>query len=372
LTVRIAFCITDFDDGGAERHLAELVTRLPRDRFEPALVALSVAPRPPADRLWQMVSDHRIPITFLDGRSIFSTPLAWQRLRRWLVNFRPEILQCFLAHANVLGAYAGHRAGVPHIVAGIQVAELRRGWHLALQRRTARFVEKHICVSQSVADFAVATMRLPREKLVVIGNGIELNRFLGAEPTGRGRLGIGPSRRFLLFVGRLDPQKRPDWLIERMPAIFQRLPNYDLVLAGEGPMRDRLRQLAIELGVAERIHLVGWQVDMPGLLAAADLVVLTSRWEGMPNILLEAMAAARPVVTTDVHGARELLGSDAQWQITPAANAAAFVAAVARIVTDAELAAGLGARNRQRAADYFSMDRMIAAYVTLYDSLLSK
>ena len=184
MTVRIAFCITDFDDGGAERHLAELVTRLPRDRFEPALVALSVAPRPPADRLRQMVSDHRIPITFLDGRNIFSTPLAWQRLRRWLVNFRPEILQCFLAHANVLGAYAGHRAGVPHIVAGIQVAELRRGWHLALQRRTARFVEKHVCVSQSVADFAVATMRLPREKLVVIGNGIELNRFLA-----RSRLG---------------------------------------------------------------------------------------------------------------------------------------------------------------------------------------
>ena len=107
-------------------------------------------------------------------------------------------------------------------------------------------------------------------------------------------------------------------------------------------MQDKLRQLASELGVAERIHFVGWQVDMPGLLAAADLVVLTSRWEGMPNILLEAMAAARPVVTTEVHGVRELLGSDAQWQITPAANAEAFVAAVAGVVTDAELAAGLG------------------------------
>jgi glycosyltransferase involved in cell wall biosynthesis len=319
-----------------------------------------------------MVSDHRISTAFLDGRNIASAPFVWQRLRRWLVDFRPELLQCFLAHANVLGAYAGHQAGVPHIVAGIQVAEQRRGWHLALQRRTARFVEKHVCVSQSVADFAAATLRLPREKLVVIGNGIELNHFLGAVPIGGGRLGVASSRRFLLFAGRLDPQKQPDWLLERMPAVFQRLPNHDLVVAGEGPMRDKLRQLANELGVAERIHFVGWQVDMPGLLAAADLVVLTSRWEGMPNILLEAMAAARTIVTTDVHGARELLKDNAQLQITPSGDANAFVDAVVRIVSDPELAARLGARNRQLAANNSSMDRMIAAYVTLYDSLLSK
>jgi glycosyltransferase involved in cell wall biosynthesis len=318
------------------------------------------------------VSEQRIPTTFLEGRSILSTPQVWHRLRRWLGDFQPELLHCLLAHANVLGASAGHRSGVPHILAGIQVAEQRSGWHLALQRRTARFVEKHVCVSQSVADFAASVMRLPREKLVVITNGIDLARFVGAEPIGRGRLGVDPSRRLLLFAGRLDPQKRPDWLLERMPEVFRCLPSHDLVIAGEGPMRDRLRQLVAKLDIAERVHFVGWQVDIPRLLATSDLVVLTSRWEGMPNILLEAMAAARPVVTTEVQGARELLGSNAQWQITPAADADAFVEAVVRIANDAELAARLGGQNRRRAANDFSIERMIAAYVALYESMLGK
>jgi glycosyltransferase involved in cell wall biosynthesis len=293
-------------------------------------------------------------------------------LRRWLDDFRPELLQCFLAHANVVGAYAGHRSGVPHIVTGIQVAEQRFGWHLALQRRSDRFVQKHVCVSQAVADFAASTMRLPREKLAVTTNGIDVDRFVGAAPVPAARLGVAPGRRFLLFAGRLDPQKRSDWLLERMAAVFQRLPNHDLVIAGEGPMRDMLRRLCVDRCISERVHFVGWQMDMPGLLAAADLIVLASRWEGMPNILLEAIAATRPIVTTDVHGARELLEEVAQEQITPAEDAEAFVDAVVRIAGNTELAHQLGAANRRHVAANFSMDRMIAAYIALYESLVRK
>jgi glycosyltransferase involved in cell wall biosynthesis len=370
LSIRIAFCITDFDDGGAEGHLADLASRLPRDRFEAAIVVLSSPPRPPTDRLRQKLSDSQISMTFLEGRGIGSAPFVWRRLQHWLRDFKPDLLHCLLAHANVLGAVAGRYAGVPHVVTGIQVAEQRRTWHLALQRRTARLVEKHICVSQSVADFAAGVMRLPREKLVVIHNGIDVDRFVGAKPLGAGRLGVHASRRLLLFAGRLDPQKRPDWLLERMPDVFQRLPSHDLVIAGEGPLRDSLRRLAGRLNVAERVHFVGWQSDVPRLLAASDLVLFTSRWEGMPNILLETMAAAKPIVTTDVHGARELLGSAAQSQITPQADSAAFVDAVVRIGSDSALAARLGALNRERAASDFSMNQMIAAYITLYDSIL--
>jgi glycosyltransferase involved in cell wall biosynthesis len=370
LPARIAFCITDFDDGGAERHLAELVTRLPRDRFEPAIVVLSRPPRAPADQLQQLVSDHRIPITFLNGRGVWSTPnVVWQ-LRQWLREFQPDLLQCFLAHANILGTLTAHQSGVDLIVTGIQVAEYRRHWHLALQRVAARFVDKHVCVSRSVADFAAKKMRLPRDTLAVIPNGIEMRRFVDAAPMQRGRFGLSANRRMILFAGRLDPQKRPDWLIEQMPTVFGRLPNHDLVIAGEGPMRNALGQLAARLGVADRIHFIGWQSDMPGLLAAADLVVLTSRWEGMPNVVLEAMASARPVVTTDVQGVRELLGDSASEQITPADAAAAFVEAVSRICSDPLLAERLGRQNRERASESFSAIAMVNAYCELYASLL--
>jgi glycosyltransferase involved in cell wall biosynthesis len=369
LPIRIAFCITDLDDGGAERQLAELVTRLPRQRFEPAVVVLSGAPRFPADTLRQLVEEREITLTFLGGRGIRSTPLVWWRLRKWLQDFQPALLQCFLAHANILGAVVGHQCGIGHIVAGIRVAEHRSGWHVVLQRRVARFVEKQVCVSYAVAEFAAQEMRLPRERIVVIPNGINVERFINAPPVSLGRLGLAPNRRMILFAGRLDPQKRPDWLIERMPDVFRRLPNHDLVVAGTGPLKASLRRLAETLGITERVHFVGWQSDMPGLLAAADVVVLTSGWEGMPNIVLEAMAAARPVVATDVHGVRELLGDAAGRQITPTDDCLLFVKAVAEICSDSILARELGRRNLNLAKKRFSMDAMVTRYADLYDSL---
>jgi glycosyltransferase involved in cell wall biosynthesis len=370
LLVRIAFCITDFDDGGAERHLAELVTRLPRDRFEPAVVVLSGPPLSPADQLLQRVTERRISVTFLEATSIWSAPTVWWRLRQWLRDFKPVLLQCYLAHANILGAVAAHQSGVNHVVAGIQVAEVRRHWHVVLQRAVTRLVDKHVCVSRSVADFAAQVMRLPREKLLVIPNGIDIERWAGARPVARSRLGLGQNRRMILFAGRLDPQKRPDWLLERMPAVFDRLPDHDLVIAGEGPLRNSLGRLTTRRGISERVHFVGWQPEMPALLAAADALVLASRWEGLPNIVLEAMAAARPVVTTDVHGVRELLGNAAGVQITPATDAQRFVDAVSQVCSDPALAARLGQQNQQRASDFFSMDAMVTAYCQLYDSLL--
>ena len=114
-------------------------------------------------------------------------------------------------------------------------------------------------------------MRLPREKLLAIPNGIDMERWVHTRPISRGRLGLSPNRSMILFAGRLDPQKRPDWLLKRMPAVFDRLPDHDLVLAGEGPLRSSLGRLAEQLGISDRIHFVGWQPDMPSLLAAADL-----------------------------------------------------------------------------------------------------
>jgi glycosyltransferase involved in cell wall biosynthesis len=371
LPARIAFCITDFDDGGAERHLAELATRLPRERYEPAVVVLSGPPRSPADQLLHMVSEHGISVKFLGGLSILSTPTVCWQLREWLRGFKPHLLQCYLAHANILGALAAHQAGVAHIVTGIQVAELRRNWHIALQRITARLADKHVCVSRSVTDFAAKDMLLPREKLLAIPNGIEMERWVHARPTSLSRLGLSPNRGMILFAGRLDPQKRPDWLLNRMPAVFDRLPDHDLAIAGEGPLRSSLGRLAEQLGISDRIHFVGWQPDMPSLLAAADAVVLTSQWEGMPNIVLEAMAAGRPIVTTDVHGVRELLGDETTPQISPANEAQAFVNAVAKVCNDRTLSAHLGQLNQERARAFFSIDAMVAAYCKLYDSLLA-
>jgi glycosyltransferase involved in cell wall biosynthesis len=207
--------------------------------------------------------------------------------------------------------------------------------------------------------------------LVVIPNGIDVDRFSNVTPLPIGKIGVPPDRRMILYVARLEPDKRPDWLLDRMPEIARRLTQHDLVVAGCGPLGAALQRRAAQLGVAERVHFVGWRADVPSLLASADLLVLTSSSEGMPNVILEAMASARPVVATEVHGALELLGVDHDGQITPADDPQAFVDAVVRIGGDDNLAHRLGQRNRGRAQELFSFDRTVGSYATLYDSLLA-
>lgn len=371
MPARIAFCITTLHEGGAERQFVELVTRLPRDRFDPRVFVLAGPPALPADRLLRTLQRQDIPVSFLHARRYLwhtiSARRAWTTAwREW----QPALVQCFLAHANVLGALAGHRAGIPHILTGIRVAEHRARGHVWLQRRVDRYVTKHVCVSQSVAQFAAEVMGLPEEKLVVIPNGVDVQRFVDAQPIAHDELGVAPGRRAMLFLGRLDPQKRPDWLLRRMPALIERLPDVDLLLAGDGPMRGSLERLAQQLGVDGRVHFLGWRADVPRLLASAEVVLLTSAWEGMPNAILEAMAAARPVVVTDVHGAAELLGDHADGQLTPSNDPDAFVDAVVRLVSNRELAHAVGNRNQARARQHFSIDGTADSYARLYDSLL--
>ncbi len=384
MTARIAFCITTLETGGAERQLVELATRLPRDRFEPAVVVLSPPPRPPSDELVHKLAEHSIPVSFLGGRTIWQAPLVYRRLVNWLRDTQPDLMQCFLAHANVIGACAGHRLGIP-IVAGIRVAEQRLNGHGWLQRRTAPLVERYVCLSQSVADFAKQVMRLPPEKVMVIRNGIDVARFAAIAPIDLAELGLPPGHRMLLFVGRLDPQKRPDWLLDRLPDIARKLPDHDLVIVGRGPLEHKLRRHAARLGMADRVHFALWRRDVPQIVAAADLLVLTSAAEGMPNVILEAMASAKPVVTTEVHGVVELLGvgllgdemlgyemlDDGDQQITPPDDAQAFVDAVVRIATDRTLATELGKHNYARVAQVFSIDQTVENYASLYDSLLA-
>ena len=370
MPARIAFCITTLEPGGAERQLVELVTRLPRDRFSPTVIALSPPPAPPGDETLRKLVEQGIPVSFLGGSSLWQTPQVYRRLGRWLRDQRPDLLQCFLAHANILGTLAVRPRRIP-IVAGIRVAEQRPNAHRTLQRWTAPLVDKFVCPSQSVAEFAEQNMRLPREKVLVIPNGVDVTRFVDVPPTPLESLGIPAGRRILLFIGRLEPDKGPQWLLDRMPALAAQLPQHDLLVVGQGPLEAKLRQQAARLRLADRVHFAGWRPDVPRLLAAADLLLLTSSAEGMPNVILEAMAAARPVVALDAHGVEELLGHDSREQVVRHRDVDQFVRAAARLANDPDLARRVGQANRQRAIDRFSLDATAARYAALYDQLLA-
>lgn len=369
--LRLALCITELDVGGAERCLVELATRLDRRRFAPVVYALSPEPAPPTPSLVPQLREAGIETHFLGGRRASHFPLIVHRLTQLLRTQQAELVQSFLFHANLAARLAARRAGVPHVLSGIRVAERSARWHLWSDRLTARLVDRYVCVSQSVADFSREAAGLHGDKLVVIPNGIDVERYQRAEPLDLTLLGLGAGRRAVTFVGRLDRQKGLLDFLRQSPRWLERLPYHDLLLVGTGPQESALREEAERAAIAARVHFIGWRDDVPRILRASDLFVLPSQWEGMPNALLEAMAAGLPVVATDVEGVRELLGDGARCQVEVRGNLVEFCELIVSLLAEGTLADRLGQDNQRRARE-FSWQAMVDAYQRLFDDMAGR
>jgi glycosyltransferase involved in cell wall biosynthesis len=366
---RLAFVITELEVGGAERCLTNLVLGLDRRRFTP--IVYSLWPRPKAEQceLIEKLESADVPVHFVGLRLPRHFRKGSRQLNRLLSQSRPHLLQSFLFHANVIGAISGWRTKVPHIVQGIRVAD-RSAWRMMLERATSTLVERIVCVSDSVARMARDEARLPSHKLCVIPNGIDVESYENIVPADLTTFGIPPGRRVLVCVGRLHRQKGIDWLLKNAPAILQEFSDVDFLIVGQGPEEEALKTLAAQLEISQRVHFVGWRPDVPAILKSCSLLLLPSRWEGMPNALLEAMALQLPVVASRVEGVTELLGPRADEQVVPFGGDQNWVDTVASILRDAPRARELGVQNHARILEEFSLRRMIAAYETLYSTLL--
>jgi len=368
--LKIALCITDLEVGGAERCLVELAERLDRRRFRPIVYCLSRPPKPGDDSLLQALKDADVEVKCLNAQRSWQFLGVVRRLQHRLKSQSPHLLQTFLFHANIVGRIAARRAGVEFVSSGIRVAEQRHRWHLWVDRLTDRLVDRHVCVSRSVARFSETRARLPAEKLAVIPNGVDVLRFTKRQPAELVSLGIPAGCPVATYVGRLDRQKGLPWLIETAPEWLRRLPEGRLLLVGKGPLRPKLERLCRLAGVFDRVHFAGYRHDVPEILAASDLLILPSAWEGMPNVVLEAMAAELPVVATRVEGVEELLGSGTDTQTVRYGDSQTLAEKIVRIMKDRETGARLGVENRRRAQQNFQLPSMVNAYEDLWESLV--
>ena len=299
--VPIAFCITDLDPGGAERALVQIVTRLDRAEWSPAVYCLG-----PRGELASTLEQRGIPVICFGAKSSRNFPVIGT-LRRRLLEQRPKIVQTFLFHANIAGRIAARRAHVPIIVSGIRVAERGRRWHLWLERLTRSKVTHHVCVSQSVAEYSIANLGLTRDRVSVITNGVDVDLFANAAPADLSSFGINERSRTLLFAGRLHRQKGIVTLLDAVRPLIDRHPELHVLLVGAGPLERQIRHWIHREHLDRRIHLLGRRNDIPAVMRACSALVLPSLWEGLPNVILEAMAASLPVIATDVDGNRELV-----------------------------------------------------------------
>lgn len=261
------------------------------------------------------------------------------------------------------GALIGH---VPAVVATehlyVDVAlTASQGWqHDVIARRVHRF----IAVSRGVAGHLIDDLRIPPRKVVVIPNGISLERFTGLDDGNRDSGAGNPAT--VLIPARLDPQKGHRYALEAAVC----LPGVTFLLAGEGPERAYLYDLARDLGVSDRIHFLGHRSDIPELLAGSDLVCLPSLFEGLPLALLEAMAAAKPVVASNIPGIDEAVVDGETALLVPPGDSIALARAITRLLSDPPLAHQLGTQARARACEDFSSQVMAERIADVYRSLL--
>jgi glycosyltransferase involved in cell wall biosynthesis len=241
---------------------------------------------------------------------------------------------------------------------------------LLLQRR-----DRVVAVGRAVRRALVDNEGLPGSRVQVIYNGISCAPFAhaaGSRETVRGELRLAPDDFVACQVGRLEPIKDHATAMRALARVLTRRPDARLVLVGDGPEKGRLQELAGRLGVSSHVRFLGMRHDVPRVLAAADLLLLTSTSEGIPLALIEGMAAGLPVVSTNVGGVPEVVVHETTGLLAPAGDEAALAGGILRLAQDASLRRQMGEHGRQRAQTTFSEDRMYAGYRALYDEMLQR
>jgi glycosyltransferase involved in cell wall biosynthesis len=307
-------------------------------------------------------------------------PVALLRLISYVRRERIDLVHTHMDLADYYGAAAARLGGARGVVSTRHNADefrMRRTWKrypfLLLERLSYEAADRVVGVSQGVVDFLAASEYLPRRKMMVIPNGVEpaLLEHPPDRAAARARSKLPPFQPLLGCVGRLEPQKGHTYLLQALPALLATRPGAGLVIAGDGPLRAELEAEARRLGIADRVHFPGYHHDVPALLAALDLFVLPSLWEGLSKALLEAMAVGCPIVASRAVGVTEVLRDGEEGILVPLRDAGALAGAMERALGDPGLAGRLGRAARQRVIEHYSMRTVGSAFDQLYREILT-
>jgi len=347
----------------------ELARRIDADRFDVRVAALRGGPV--ADALRQA----GIEVEVLNVRGKWDA-VKLGRLAALLRRWRIDLLHTHLFHADLVGRPAAHLAGVRHLVHTVHVAEARfRPWHFAFARLAAGLCDRIVCVSAAVMEHHRRRSGLPRSRYTVIPNGIDVDAF-ARDPAARRRLrrqwAVAEDQVVAAFVGRLDRQKGPDVLIRAMDSLQGRMtsPNVHLLIAGDGPMRGQVAKMIERSRLGGSVRLLGFTDDVSGLLSAADILVMPSRWEGFGLAAAEAMAAGLPVIATRVAGLEELVAHERTGLLVRSEDCDELAGAIARLAADPDLRRAMGQAGRDRVAAHYAIQANVAAHERLYAGVL--
>ena len=369
--MRVLFLSTIMGMGGADQQLLTIVDGLRARGHEVMIVSLaSLGPMGLEARQLGIATES------LEMRRGVPDPRGLVRLARLVRAWRPDVLHSHMVHANLMARAVRLMAPVPALVSTIHNVYDGGRLRMAAYRLTNGLVDQMTIVSQAAADRFIAERIIPKELLRVFPNAVDTDRFRSVPPgtreSVRGSLGIEGQFAWLA-VGRFEVAKDYPNMLHAFARVHERHPEALLLVVGRGSLQPEAEDLTRALGLAGSVQFLGVRRDIPEVMSAADGYVMSSAWEGMPIVLLEAAAAGLPIVATQVGGNPEVVRDEESGFLVPPRDPEALGEAMLRLMglSDAERRA-LGDRGSEYIRTHYGLSRALERWEELYREVLSR
>ncbi len=372
---RVLLVLTGLGLGGAETQVVMLARRLKQRGWGVRVVSL-VPPR----ELSEDLRGSGIPWVSLDMRSAMGLLPAGGRLIRQIRLWSPDVVHAHMVHANLLARVARLLAPVPVLICTAHSTNEsgRKGssrWREFLYRVTDPLCDLSTQVSAEGLERYIRVRAFRRLKARHVPNGVDTERFRpNPEERKKLRAELGAGEAFVwLAVGRLDRPKDYSTMLRACALLTEERSDARLWIAGDGPLRPALEELAAELEISRKVRFLGIRRDVPSLMNAADAFVMSSFWEGLPMVLLEAQATGLPVVATAVGGCGEIVRAGETGYVVPPRDPQALARAMADLMNLSDSERHRMSENARRwIADQFSLERIVDQWEALYEQLLGR
>jgi L-malate glycosyltransferase len=369
--IKVLVFINSFRVGGSERQALEVIKRLDRARFDPVVACFQKEGPLLSELPTDIGKIHTFPLESFFSWSAFKQGKEFSKLIR---QGGIQIIQCFDFYSNLFAIPWGRISGVPIILgARRDEASMRTPRQHYAEVLVYKMANGVIANAETIKDQLVVRDKVISDKVWVIQNGLDLDRFDGhRQPSldSRREKSAGPS---IAVVANLRPEKGHFVLLEACRYLAERFSTLKVFIVGNGPMNESIAQRITELKLTHCVEMTGELKDVPAFLRIVDIAVLPSlKNEGFPNSVMEAMAASLPVVATDTGGTSELVSEGLTGYLVPPADPAALQDRLEKLCADPELRIKMGEAGRQRIIERFTADRMVRRFESLYETLLKR
>jgi glycosyltransferase involved in cell wall biosynthesis len=378
IRAKVVHIITKMELGGAQQNTLFTVAHLNPAEFQAHLLA------GPGGELFDEAQTcgrfHLVPDLIREVRPLRDLN-AFLQIKKILEEIKagppsaPVIVHTHSSKAGVLGRLAARAAGIPvaiHSIHGYGFNDYQpapvRWLYILLERLCSRITSCFIAVSQANIDRGLALGLFSKETVRLIRSGIDIGQCKSpsvARPDMRRRLQVPQDCPLVIMVACLKPQKAPLDYVRVCSRIAARLPHAHFLLAGDGELRSALEAELKKSALSDRFHLLGWQRDIPSLLHASDVLVLTSRWEGLPRVIPQAMSAGLPVVATRADGSPEAVRQGQTGFVLEPGDIAGIAEKTVYLLENTSKASRMG-QAAQALVSEFDISRMVADQETLY------